>query len=113
MHFDAARFVWLAGFSDPVAFLERLDSHGSAVGVNASGYSNPEFDALLARAQQEVDLAKRAALLRQAEALALSDQPVAPVYYLVGRRLVSSRTSGFADNPRGLYPSWYMTVTPR
>ena len=111
--FDAARFVWLAGFSDPVAFLERLDSHGSAVGVNASGYSNPEFDALLARAQQEVDLAKRAALLRQAEALALSDQPVAPVYYLVGRRLVSSRTSGFADNPRGLYPSWYMTVTPR
>jgi oligopeptide transport system substrate-binding protein len=111
--FDAARFVWLAGFSDPYAFLERMLSAGSAVGVNASRYSNPAFDALLARATQEVDLTRRAAILREAEALALADQPVAPVYYLVGRRLVSQRTSGFVDNPRGLYPSWYMTVPPR
>lgn len=111
--FDAARFVWLAGFSDPVAFLERLYSSGSAVGVNASGYANPKYDALLERAQQEVDLARRAAILREAEALALADQPVAPVYYLVGRRLVSSRTTGFAENPRGMYPSWYMSVPPR
>jgi oligopeptide transport system substrate-binding protein len=111
--FDAARFVWLAGFSDPYAFLERMLSSGSAVGVNASRYANPAFDALLARATQEVDLVRRAAILREAEALALADQPVAPVYYLVGRRLVSRRTSGFVDNPRGLYPSWYMTVPPR
>ena len=111
--FDAARFVWLAGFSDPYAFLERMLSAGSAVGVNASRYSNPAYDALLARASQEVDLARRAAILREAEALALADQPVAPVYYLVGRRLVSQRTSGFVDNPRGLYPSWYLSVPPR
>ncbi len=111
--FDTARFVWLAGFSDPYSFLERLYSSGSAVGVNASGYRNPRFDALLDRAQQEVDLVKRAAILREAEAMALADQPVAPVYYLVGRRLVSQRTSGFVDNPRGLYLSWYMTVPPR
>jgi pimeloyl-ACP methyl ester carboxylesterase len=52
-------------------------------------------------------------LLREAEALALADQPVAPLHYMVGRRLVSPRVSGFADNPRGLYPSWLMTVTPR
>jgi len=51
--------------------------------------------------------------LREAEALALADMPVAPVYYLVGRRLVSKRVQGFGDNPRGLYPSWLMTVTPR
>ncbi len=111
--FDSARFVWLAGFSDPYAFLERLYSSGSAVGVNASGYRNPKYDALLERAQQEIDLDRRAAILREAEALALADQPVAPVYYLVGRRLVSARTTGFADNPRGMYPSWYMSVTPR
>ena len=111
--FDSARFVWLAGFSDPYAFLERLYSSGSAVGVNASRYANPKYDALLERAQQEIDLGRRAAILREAEALALADQPVAPVYYLVGRRLVSARTSGFADNPRGMYPSWYMSVTPR
>ncbi len=111
--FDAARFVWLAGFSDPYAFLERLLSTGSTVAMNAARYRNPAFDALLERASQEVDLGRRAALLREAEALGLADQPVAPLYYLVGRRLVSARTSGFTDNPRGLYPSWYMSVPPR
>lgn len=111
--FDAARFVWLSSYSDPNSFLERMLSSGSAVGVNASRYSNPAYDALLARAASEVDIGRRAALLREAEALALADQPVAPIHYLVGRRLVSPRVSGFADNPRGLYPSWLMTVTPR
>jgi len=111
--FDAARFVWLAGFSDPYSFLERMLSEGSAVGMNSSRYRNPAYDALLRRASQEVDLVRRADLLREAEAIALADQPVAPLYYLVGRRLVSPRISGFTDNPRGLYPSWYMTVTPK
>ena len=45
--------------------------------------------------------------------MVLADQPVAPVYFLVGRRLVSKRVSGFAYNPRGLYPTWLMSVTPR
>ena len=111
--FDAARFVWLAGFSDPYAFLERLLSTGSTVGMNTARYRNPAFDSLLDRASQEVDLKRRAALLREAEALALADQPVAPVYYLVGRRLVASRVGGFVDNPRGLYPSWYLSVPAR
>jgi hypothetical protein len=52
-------------------------------------------------------------LLREAEALALAEQPVAPLHYMMGRRLVSPRVSGFVDNPRGLYPSWLMSVTPR
>ncbi len=112
-NFDAARFVWLAGYSDPYAFLERMLSAGSAVGVNASRYANPRFDELLRRAGQTVDIDRRAVLLREAEALALADQPVAPVYYLVGRRLVSPRVTGFVDNPRGLYPTWYMSVPPR
>ncbi len=112
-NFDSTRSVWLAAASDPHAYLERLLSTGSAVGVNTSGYANPAFDALLAEASAEVDIERRAAKLREAEALALADMPVAPVYYLVGRRLVSKRVQGFGDNPRGLYPSWLMTVTPR
>ena len=112
-NFDAARFVWLASFSDPYAFLERMLSAGSAVGVSQSRYANLQYDELLRQATQQVDLQARAALLRRAEAMALADQPVAPVYFLVGRRLVASRVSGFSDNPRGLYPTWLMSVTPR
>ena len=111
-NFDAARFVWTAAASDPYAYLERLLSSGSTVGVNTSGYRNPAFDAKLAAASREVDIGRRAAILREAEAIALADQPVAPIYYGVGRRLVSERVRGFKDNPRGVYLSWLMSVTP-
>jgi oligopeptide transport system substrate-binding protein len=111
--FDAARFLWLAGFSDPYSFLERMLSTGSTVAMNAARYRNPAYDDLLQRAGQEVDIGRREVLLRQAEAVALADQPVAPIYYLVGRRLVSPRVSGFVENPRGLYVSWYLSVTPK
>jgi oligopeptide transport system substrate-binding protein len=110
--FDAARFVWVASASDPYAYLERLLSAGSAVGMNTSGYRNPVFDAKLAEGSREADVKRRAAILREAEAIALADQPVAPVYFLVGRRLVAERVRGFSDNPRGLYPSWLLRVTP-
>jgi oligopeptide transport system substrate-binding protein len=111
--FDAVRTVWVASASDPYAYLERMVSTGSAGAVNTSGYANPKFDERLEAASREADVQRRAAILRQAEAMALADQPVAPVYYLVGRRLVSSRVQGFADNPRGVYPTWMMTVSPR
>jgi oligopeptide transport system substrate-binding protein len=108
--FDSVRVVWLANYSDPYAFLERMLSTGSTVGVNQSGYRNEDYDRLLGQATQEVDLTRRAAILRDAEALALQEQPVAPVHYLVGRRLISNRIQDFVDNPRGMYPAWYVTV---
>lgn len=111
--FDSVRLVWLPNYSDPYSFLERLLATGSTVGVNQSGYNNPRFDALLLQAAQTVDLTQRAALLRQAEQMALDDQPVAPIHYLVGRRLVSNRVEGFVDNPRGFYPSWLYNVPIR
>ena len=111
--FDAVRTVWVASASDPYAYLERMVSTGSAGAVNTSGYANPKFDERLEAASREVDVQRRAAILREAESIALADQPVAPVYYLVGRRLVAARVQGFADNPRGVYPTWMMSVAPR
>jgi oligopeptide transport system substrate-binding protein len=111
--FDSVRVLWLSNYSDPYAFLERMLSTGSTVGVNQSGFRNERYDQLLAKATQEIDAAKRALILREAEVLALREQPVAPVYYLVGRRLVSRRVQDFVDNPRGLYSAWYYAVPPR
>jgi ABC-type transport system substrate-binding protein len=78
--------------------------------MNTSGYVNARFDSKLEQAARETDVARRAAILREAEAIALAEQPVAPVYYIVGRRLVAPRVRGFSDNPRGLYPSWLLSV---
>ncbi len=111
--FDAARVLWLAGHSDAMAFLERLDGSAAGGTMNPAGYVNPKYDALLARALQLTDVNARAATLREAEAMALADQPVAPIYYFVGRRLVSPRLTGWEHNARGIHLSRFMGVPAR
>lgn len=112
-NFDAARVLWLGGHSDPMAFLERLDGSAAGGTMNPSRYVNPRFDTLVARAQQSPNIAARAALLREAETLALADHPVAPVYFFVGRRLVSPRLTGWEHNARGIHLSRFMSVPQR
>lgn len=111
--FNAVRVLWLPGNSDAMAFLERLD--GSAIGssLNPSGYANARFDALLAQAARQADVERRAALLFEAETLALADQPAAPLYWFVGRRLVSPQLKGWSPNPRGVHVSRFMEVPAR
>ena len=111
--FDAARVLWLGGHSDPMAFLERLDSGSAGSTMNPSGYANPRYDALIREAEQMADSGRRAAVLRQAEALALADQPVAPIYFFVGRRIVSRSLTGWQNNARGIHLSRFMSVPAR
>ncbi len=111
--FDAVRSLWLSGFSDPLAFLERLDGSAAGTTMNQSGYRSAAFDAAMLRAMREADLARRAALLREAETIALADQPVAPLYFLVSRRLVSPRIVGWQNNPRGIHVSRWLSVPAR
>jgi oligopeptide transport system substrate-binding protein len=111
--FDAVRALWLAGHSDALAFLERLDGSTAGTTMNQSGYRSARFDGLLALAVAEAELDRRARLLREAEQVALSDQPVAPVFYFVGRRLVSPGLKGWEHNARGIHVSRYMSVPKR
>jgi len=106
--FDAVRFQWLAGTTDPVSFLERLESRAGA--LNQSGYANARYDALVREAEQTADIGRRAALLAQAETLALAEHPVAPLYYYSGRRLVSTRVSGWVENVRGVHVSRWLDL---
>jgi len=106
--FDAVRFRWLSGTTDPVSFLERLESASGA--MNQSGYANERFDALLRRAEGTADIPARARLLAEAEAMALADHPIAPLHFYAGRRLVSGRVSGWMENPRGIHLSRWLSV---
>lgn len=108
--FDAVRFQWLAGTTDPLSFLERLDSAAGA--ENQSGYASPRYDALLREAESTRDIAIRAGQLARAEALALADHPVAPLYFYAGRRLVAKRVIGWVENVRGVHLSRWLAVAP-
>jgi oligopeptide transport system substrate-binding protein len=105
--------LWLSGHTDPMAFLERLDGSAAGTTMNPSGYASARYDALVAAAAAQADVTRRAGLLRQAEAVALADQPVAPIYWFVGRRLVSPRLTGWSHNARGIHLSRFMSVPAR
>ena len=60
----------------------------------------------------EADLAKRAAILREADSLIVRDQPWIPVLHYSHKNLVSSRLAGFAPNPQGAIPSRFLSFRP-
>jgi oligopeptide transport system substrate-binding protein len=90
------RGSWLADYNDAYGFLQVLQS-GS--GINTSHYSNPQYDGLLRAAAAAADPQQRRALLEQAEATMLADQPLIPLYFYVAKHLVSQTVRGWRDNP--------------
>ncbi|MCU0760893.1 MAG: peptide ABC transporter substrate-binding protein [Steroidobacteraceae bacterium] len=109
--FDVARAAWYAEDRDAASFLALLDSRAGP--LNLSRFADPAYDALLDRATSSADLAARAALLAEAEGRATRQQPIAPLYVYVSRRLVSPRVQGWVDNPRGVHLDRYLEVAPR
>ena len=71
---------------------------------NRSRYSNPEVDALLAKAMATVDDAKRDLLLQQTSEVAMADQALVPLFY--GDDVYALR-KGFSYVPR---PDGYMAA---
>lgn len=67
---------WTADFPDPINFLS-LGLTGN--GNNYTGWSNAEFDRLIAQGENTVDPAARFELFQQAEALLLAESPIAPL----------------------------------
>ena len=76
--FDLFRYGWIADYVDPNAF---LDMWLSFSGNNASGWKNPEYDALIAEAGRTIDTAARFKVFQKAEALLLEEMPIVPIYY--------------------------------
>jgi oligopeptide transport system substrate-binding protein len=107
--FAVLRYAWFAPNDDPDTFLGLLDSTNPN---NYSGYANAEFDRVFREANRLLDPAARMAKLREAEAIALGDDPIVPVYYFTRRFLVSPRLEGFTPNPRGLTLSRYYRLQP-
>ena len=98
---------WYADYLDPQDFYSLLLSSKSP--SNHTGYADPQFDSLCARADVERDTAKRTALYQQAARIAAAAPPRIPLYYAVDPELVSSRVHGIDDCLMGHLP--YKRVT--
>jgi oligopeptide transport system substrate-binding protein len=106
--FEVGSMSWFADFNDPVTFLGLLKSDTG--GQNYGDYKNPAYDALLARADQEPDIGKRAQILAEAEQLMLDEEAIAPIFYVVNRNLVSPRVTGWVASPPNFHRTRWMCL---
>jgi len=97
LDFDIARSSWVGDYPDPKTFLDMFVTGG---GNNRTGWSSPEYDALIADSARELDPAKRFEIFRQAENLLVAQAlPIAPLYYYVGIQLYDPTKIG------GIHPN--------
>lgn len=72
-----ARHGWIGDYVDPMTFLDLWVTDG---GNNDAGYSNPEYDKLIAAAKHSSG-PERDESMKKAEAILMEDLPVMPIYY--------------------------------
>jgi len=75
---------------DPAQQLEcyqadQISTRQNQYGCNINGYSNTQFDQLMAEASGLLDIPERASLYRQALDILHNDLPTLPLYYLMNR----------------------------
>lgn len=104
--FDVARAGWIGDYNDAQNFLSLLESN---VSNNYGAYSSPEFDALMSEAANTQDIDERAALMAEAEAIALDNSATLPIYYYVSRNLVSTDLVGWETNIEDIHRSRWVS----
>lgn len=109
LQYDLSWSSWIADWLDPLPFLAIFRA-GNAED-NRTGWSAPEYDALLDGAARAAPPA-RAELLARAEELLLRELPVAPLHERVNVNLVAPRVRGFHDNPLDVHPLRDLSLAP-
>jgi ABC-type oligopeptide transport system substrate-binding subunit len=94
--FAVAEAGWVADYRDAKNFLMWGRSFTKV--MNFGSYYNPQFDALMERANHTADPLLRGKLMCDAEQVVLDDVALAPVYFGVSRTLVSPAVKGWVDN---------------
>ncbi|HEV7606047.1 MAG TPA: peptide ABC transporter substrate-binding protein [Steroidobacteraceae bacterium] len=92
---DVYRLSWVGDYNDAYTFLQYLKG---GFGINLPHYASAAYDALLDDASRQTDLARRRALLEQAERTMLADHPLIPLYFYVNKHLVKPVLKGWYDN---------------
>lgn len=98
-NFMISRAGWFGDYGDPTTF---LDINRTGDGNNDRGYSNPEYDELLRRADNEPDPDVRMRLLEQAERIIVEeDLPLIPIFrYHQVYLFDPHKVSGITSHPR-------------
>jgi oligopeptide transport system substrate-binding protein len=102
LDYDLARSDWYGDYLDPSTFLNMFTTGD---GQNRTGWSNMEYDDLIARAAREPDNERRFTLLAAAERILCEEElPIIPVFHRRGNFLLRPSFTGLNDNLRDVLP---------
>ena len=104
---QAFRSSWMGDYNDAHTFLSIMQPRNSA---NMPGYESEEYDSLMKRAADQVDLDRRRLFLEEAERVMLADHPVIPIYFYVSKHLVSPQVQGWGDNVLDYHYSQHLSL---
>ncbi len=101
MDYMLSRRSWTGDYLDPNTYLDLFVTNGEN---NSTGFSNAEYDKLIADAAREPDEAKRMQMLERAERILTDQLPIIPIYYYVSRNLVRPYVRGWYNNLQDMHP---------
>jgi peptide/nickel transport system substrate-binding protein len=106
--FDLAVLTWDEGGGWPCELwlTEQLPDDANPGGANASGYSNPAFDAACRRARATLDPALAAHYRAEAQQLFAQDLPALPLFFRVKVAAALPGVQGFALDPTSDSELW-------
>ncbi|MGF6509823.1 peptide ABC transporter substrate-binding protein [Paraburkholderia sp. 32] len=90
---QASRDGWFVDYNDAMSFFDLIRCNSVQ---NDQHYCNPKVDALIDQANQQMDEAKRTAMLTQAHDIAMNDYPLIPMFQYSAVRLVKSYVGGYS-----------------
>ena len=94
--FDIAAMGWGADYLHPMSFMPLFETGSTQ---NYTGYSNPEYDALVEQARTEPDAKTAMDLMRQAEALLMEDYPFVPIFFRSYPMMMQTYVKGWSRSP--------------
>ncbi|ASN06680.1 peptide ABC transporter substrate-binding protein [Virgibacillus necropolis] len=89
---------WGPDYNDPMTYLGMWVTDGSA---NRMGYSNPEYDALIEKINEEQNPTDRYAMMLEAEKILFEDAAIGPAYQVTNAVLQRLYVKDLAYHPSG------------
>ena len=105
LDYSIARAAWIGDYPDPNTFLDMFVTNG---GNNQTGWSNSQYDKLIASAASEADEKKRYQIFQQAEKLLMDESPIIPIYTYTRVLLKHPQLKGWEPNILDIHPYKYV-----
>jgi oligopeptide transport system substrate-binding protein len=94
-NYEVAAMGWGADYQHPMTFFPLFVTDDQ---TNNSRYGNPDYDAMVAEARNEIDPVKGVELMRAAEDILMNDYPMIPLYHRSTNLMMKEYVKG-----------WYLT----